>query len=185
RSFPGARVDLRITDSAAVCSKLMDGECELGFVGARIEISGLRFHHFAYDEMALVVPNDDEWRHVESISLDDLALKPFLARERGSGTRLAFERIIGRDLKGFNLTARLGSTGAVKEALKAGLGVSVLSLEAVRMELEAGLLKTVQVGPHQTFRREFFLLTNPGLTLSPLAESFLKHALAESATAHP
>ena len=77
----------------------------------------------------------------ESISLDRLALQPFLARESGSGTRMVFEQSVGRSLDQFNVVASLGSNNAIKEGLRSGLGLSVVSLLSVRRELDKGLLR--------------------------------------------
>ncbi len=60
-----------------------------------------------------------------SISLDLLAVQPFLAREPGSGTRMVSERSVGRSLDRFNVVASLGSNNAIKEGLKSGLGLRV------------------------------------------------------------
>ena len=67
----------------------------------------------------------------------------------------------------------LSSTNAVKEGVKAGLGVSVLSLLAVQTELAHGVLKTVNIENCETTRRDFFAVFNKRLTLSPIAKSFL------------
>src|SRR5262249_40904445 len=141
RKFPAVTVEIRISDSEAVWRDLHEGSCELGFVGARPDTDGLEVRPFASDRLALVVPNDGEWSQIRSIDLDSLAAEPYLAREPGSGTRSEFEKITGRPIEQFNVVAYFGSTTAVKEGIKAGLGVSVLSLLAVKVELESGILR--------------------------------------------
>ena len=83
----------------------------------------------------------------------------------------------------FNLAGVFGSTAAIKEALRAGLGVSVLSLLAVEPELAAGTLRIVEIEGLGRIKRDFFAVTNRALTLSPVAESFLDFALRHSARA--
>ena len=80
--------------------------------------------------------------------------------------------------------AVLSSTNAVKEGVKAGLGISVLSLLAVQTELANGVLKTVRIQNCQPLRRDFFAVVNKRLTLSPIAQSFLEflHSRAEELT---
>ena len=68
----------------------------------------------------------------------------------------------------------LGSTNAIKEGLKAGLGISVLSHLAVQTEFANGLLKTVHIEDGKSLRRDFFVVTHTSRTLSPIAESFLE-----------
>ncbi len=172
-SYPGVAVDLRISDSEFTCREVLSGKVELGVVGARLNGVGLHFSQFASDQLILVVPNNDDWSTVETISLEALTRKPFIAREEGSGSRSVFETSIGRSLKEFNIVACFGSTSAVKEAVKANLGVSVLSLQSVRSEIEAGMFKVVSIEEISSIKRDLYVVTNKNLALSPIAEIFL------------
>lgn len=175
--YPGVRVQLQILDSKGTCLEVLGGRAELGFVGGRFEAPGLAFRLLANDELVVVVPNDEQWQLRSSLTVSELSELPFLAREPGSGTRLGFERVIGRSLDDFNVVAHLGSTNAIKEALKSGLGVSVLSRLAVRAELASGALKTVELKGVQSLQREIFIVVNETLTMSALAERFVECAL--------
>jgi len=172
--YPGVNIELQISDSEDVCQRVLSGKAEIGFVGARFEVVGLGFRHFASDTLALIVPNNDEWSSIESLTLEELSLKPFLSRESGSGTRTTFEKVIGPALDNFNVVASFGSTNAIKEALKAGLGVSVLSLLAVSSEIARGEFKTVEIEGAGPLHREFFMVINTNLTASPIADAFVE-----------
>ncbi|MCI0661484.1 MAG: LysR substrate-binding domain-containing protein [Acidobacteria bacterium] len=172
--FPGIRVEMRISDSMDVCERILNGSAEIGFAGAKIDSVGLEYRLFASDELVLVAPNNAQWRGVESIDLAGLARLPFIAREAGSGTQLRFEKAIGCSVNELNVVGRLGSTNAVKEAVKAGAGVSVLSLLSVNSDIAGGALKTVRIDNLKTIRREFYTAVNRRLTLSPVAEAFLE-----------
>ncbi|MFH1092365.1 MAG: LysR substrate-binding domain-containing protein, partial [Pseudomonadota bacterium] len=77
-----------------------------------------------------------------------LAGVPFIIREEGSGTRsvmLAALESHGLKLQDLNLAAEMGSTEAVRQAVKAGLGVSIISRVAVEDALGAGQVKIVAV----------------------------------------
>jgi DNA-binding transcriptional LysR family regulator len=172
-NHPAVAVELRISDSEFTCHEVLSGKAELGVVGAKLNAVGLNFSHFASDQMVLVVPNTDEWRMVESITLEAVTKRPFLARENGSGSRHVFEAAIGSRLEEFNIVACLGSTNAIKEALRANLGVSVLSLLSVRTEIETGAFKIIDIEGIDPIKHELFTVTNKNLTLSPIAEAFL------------
>jgi DNA-binding transcriptional LysR family regulator len=172
--FPRVDVNLSISDSTKVSHQVACGEADLGFVGARLDMLGVEYRPFASDQLVLVVPNDAQWQDVEHISMENLLQEPFLARESGSGTRLSLERQMGFSLDRFNIRTVLGSTNAIKEGLKAGLGISVLSHLAVQTELVSGLLKTVEIENKKSLRRDFFVVTHTRRTLSPIAESFLE-----------
>ena len=180
--YPGVSFELQITDSDDVCQKVLSGKVEIGFVGARFEAVGLSFRPFASDMLALIVPNNKEWKRIRSITPDELVKKPLLSRESGSGTRAAFEKSIGRTLDEFNVVGSFGSTNSIKEAVKAGLGVSVLSLLAVKSEIARGELKTVQIKGAGPLRREFCIVLSTQLTTSPLADAFVGCVLEGAAT---
>ena len=62
---------------------------------------------------------------------------------------------------------------AVKEGIKAGLGVSIISSRAVQAEVESGLLKALKLGG-LSIRRRFYLVLNRQRALSPLAKAFAR-----------
>lgn len=177
--FPAIRIDLRVSDSQAVCAEALQGRTDVGFVGAKPDAIGLEYHRLASDELVLVVPNTGVWRRVESVTLDRLSQIPFLAREPGSGTRSVFEKRAGRSMNAFNVVGFFSSSNAIKEAVKAGLGVAVLSNMAVRAEVASGLLKTVQIEGVEDMRREFYTVVNRNLTRSPIAEAFVSFVQGE------
>lgn len=179
--FPAVRIELRISDSEKVCEEALLGKAEIGFAGARVDSIGLGYHLLASDELVLIVPNHKQWRDTESISLDRLSKTPFLAREDGSGTRSIFEKKVGSSMNAFNIVAYLSSSNAIKESVKAGLGVAVISNMAARAEIASGLLRTVRIEGVDSMRREFYVVVNRNLTRSPIAEEFLDFVLNDRA----
>lgn len=171
--YPQVPIEMRISDSKIACNEVLKGKAEIGIVGARVDSPELEFSHLASDQMVIVVPNNARWRNVQCIPLSTLAKTPFLAREVGSGSRSAFEREVGIDLNEFNIVGCLGSTNAIKEAIRANLGLSALSLLSVQEEIDNGIFKTVAIEGLKPIRRELFTVINKSLTLSPIAEAFL------------
>ncbi len=185
--FPHIKIEIRISDSKVACTDVIQGRAELGFVGAIFEAEQLKCLPFGSDELALVVPNTADWRGVRSIGLKELAAKPFLARESGSGTRKALEKMLGYSLENLNVVGCFGSTGAIKEAVKANIGVSVISVLAVATEVAGGLLKIVKIEGLESMKRDFYVVNSNKLHLSPAAEAFLNYALpkANAASGQP
>ena len=99
-----------------------------------------------------------------------------LLREPGSGTRLMLEQRLhacGHKFIDFYVVAELGSTAAIKEAIKANVGCSILSELAIQTEVAAGLLKIVQIRDLGEIERDFFWVIDPRRAVSPLCEIFL------------
>jgi LysR family transcriptional regulator, low CO2-responsive transcriptional regulator len=91
------------------------------------------------NEIVCITAPDDHATKRRSIDASDLVGRAWLLREQGSGTRALNDQFLAHhSVEGPTLT--LGSNGAIKQAARAGLGVSLLSRAAVAAELDAGLL---------------------------------------------
>jgi LysR family transcriptional regulator, low CO2-responsive transcriptional regulator len=110
----------------------------------------------------------------EAGMLEWLSRRPWLLREPGSGTRLSTEALLA-DLDITPSTLTVGSNGAIRESAAVGLGVTLVSRDAVAQELAAGRLAEIGV-PGTPLHRDWYLVANPGrLPLS--ATRLVAHAL--------
>jgi DNA-binding transcriptional LysR family regulator len=181
---PEIEVTLEIHDTRAVLDRIQDGRLELGVVGARMEDGNLEFLEVAEDSLTVVASPAFHREGLRDITADELRGIPFLLREPGSGTRHMFEaalRGLGLSLGDLRVVAELGSTTAVKEAVKAGMGVSVLSHLAVRADLAGGLLREVRIRGLHDMRRSLFAVVHRERALSPLGRVFLELLPGETA----
>jgi DNA-binding transcriptional LysR family regulator len=114
--------------------------------------------------------------------LEELIEEPFIMREPGSGTRKSIEQVLDRlgDWFGcLNVVAEMGSTEAIRQGIKAGVGVSILSECAVTSELSEKTLSKVAI-KGVSFQRAFFLIFHKHRTQSPLCRHFVKFLNRES-----
>lgn len=179
---PKIRVRVIIGDSEQIVEGVIDGSYELGFVGSRPRVGGLEAEPFASDRLVLAVPRQKIWDGVEQISLRQLAQRPLLIRESGSGTRVELEHWLhdhGAALADFNIVAELGSTAGIKEAIKAGVGASILSDLAVADDVAGGVMRIVRIREMGTLKRDFYRVLDPRRIASPVRDIFLD-AIAES-----
>ncbi len=89
-----------------------------------------------------------------------LARQAWLLREPGSGTRLSTEALLA-DLDITPPTLTVGSNGAIRESAAVGLGVTLVSRDAVAQELAAGRLAEIAV-PATPLHRDWYLIANAG-----------------------
>lgn len=184
---PAVAITLRIADTRAILGQLEEGAVEAGFVGARVPSPDLQFRKFACDELVLVAPNTAPWRARRRIDLERLREEPLVLREPGSGTRAVFEqhlRAAGCAFGDLRVIAEVGSTNAAKEAVKAGIGLTVLSSRAIELELRAGALVSVAVRGLPRLGRDFYAVTTRRSRVSFACEAFLGYVL-EHARAAP
>jgi DNA-binding transcriptional LysR family regulator len=174
--YPDISISLRVGSSQQVSEWVEEGRVEIGVVGARPSSRVLVARELMADQMVIVVPAEHPWTRRESVTLADIRAEPLVLRERGSGTREALELALaeaGTDLAAFRVAGEMGSTQAVKQAVRAGIGVTLVSRLAVEDECRARLLVCVRVQDLDV-RRSFHLVTHRDRSRSPLAQAFLE-----------
>jgi DNA-binding transcriptional LysR family regulator len=180
--YPDISVCLLIGSSRQVTEWIEDGRAEVGVVGARPSPKSLVARELQADELVLVVPPAHAWAGKTEVMLAELKAEPLLVRERGSGSREALERALAEvnaALSGFRIAGEIGSTQAIKQAVRAGVGLALVSKRAVEDECRANLLHCLQVKDLRV-SRAFYLVTHRDRSRSPLAQAFVE--LVESDT---
>lgn len=161
KTHPEILVNLSPGDSDNVIHMVLDGHAEIGFIGKPVNDRRLTSEQVWSDELVLIVPSGHPWESSAGVSVSELSQEPFVARGKGSGTMSEFDEFLRShhktNLSSFNIVCEMGSTEAVKEAVIAGLGVSVLSIQAVRRELLQGVLIQIPIsGPK--INRSFLMI---------------------------
>lgn len=169
-------VVLAVSDTAGVVESLLAGEIEVGVIGARSEDHHLECREFVSDRLGLVVYAD---HHLgAAVTISGLAKEPFIVREKGSGTRRFVENLLRKEgfpIEAMNIVAEMGSTSALKSAIKGKVGVSILSLRAVEDELRAGSLRMVEISGLENMERMFYVVTSRTRDISPIGRQFLEY----------
>lgn len=181
KKFPGVKPILRIRDSAGVIEDVLDGKVELGFIGFKAGDARLCYERLWADEMVLAVPKSHSWSGRKFIQIADLRGEKFISREHGSGTLDSLRQLLAKARRSpdevLNISMELGSTQAVKEALLAGFGISILSRISIRHQLANGSLVAVPIRG-LSMKRDFYQIFHRRRPLHPIAKSFrefLKH----------
>jgi DNA-binding transcriptional LysR family regulator len=169
---PGVDVRLDIADTQEIEEWLRARKVEVGVVGEYVRSADLVQAPLGPDFLAPICAA--KWGDTERPStLDEFLDKPFIARERGSSTREVVEgwlRERGRDLRP---SMEFSSTEAVKQAVGAGLGVSVVSAIAIELEVGWGLLTCPDL-PEFPIPRRFDVALLRRRRLSPAASAFVE-----------
>lgn len=181
KNHPAITIHLSIDDTAKITAAVLDGSLGMGVVGARLSDPRLEMHPFETDELVVAVPSHHRWSKKKSVSLDALCAEPFILREQGSGTRTVMEDKLAK--AGFSITdlkvaAVVGSSDAVRQAVKAGLGISILSNRALKDDVEAGKLSILRINGVK-MERHFQVILLKGRSHSPLSKAFLDFILPE------
>ena len=175
--YPFISVVLTVSGSSEIEDLVQNGDLELGVVGSKNFGNNMVSYNIWSDELVLVVNKKHMWASKKSITPEELFKEPFIIREQGSGTlKIMKDYLKSWDKKGvndLNVVARLGTSTAIKEGIKAGLGVSILSSRAIETEIKAGMLKTVKIKGMPQMTRAFYLIRDKRRTASPLCQAML------------
>jgi DNA-binding transcriptional LysR family regulator len=181
--FPLISVKLSIADTREIEGGVLGGDFEMGIIGFKTTHKKLIRHELWKDELVLAIPSNHRWAKKEKISIHEVSEEPFISRELGSGTLRKIEDSLQAaglgGLDAIHLVARLGTSTAVKEGIKAGLGVSILSARALDTELKTGVLKALKIEDLPLSRR-FYLIRDRRRVASPLCQAMVDFLLETS-----
>jgi DNA-binding transcriptional LysR family regulator len=179
KKYPSVSFKVLISDSRGIIEKVNQHELLIGIVGSEIRSPQIDSIPLMEDE--LIVVASPSLVQKATVSLQDLPRYPVILREEGSGTLRETERILekeGISLEAFKVAGVFGSTDAVKQGVKAGLGISILSRMSVIEDLKQGTLREIKIRSLQ-MKRRFFLVTHKKRALPPATHAFLEHVLAD------
>ncbi|MFE4141236.1 LysR family transcriptional regulator [Peribacillus sp. YIM B13472] len=144
---PEIKVTLTIKNTPRVLEDLSNDVIDLALVEGLVENADFIVEKFAEDELILVCPSDHPWKGRKEIQLEELGNERMIWRESISGTRLIVENMLRKHgvLEKIENYMEIGSTQAIKSAVEAGLGISILPRLTVARELEQGFLREVGI----------------------------------------
>lgn len=174
RLNPEVFFQVTIGDDREIAAKVAAGELPLGIVSDLKDDRDLVTIHTFRDEMVLVAaPGLVGKKEVSPLKLFTL---PFLMREEGSDSRSSMERahLLHRiSMKALNIRAILGSTDSLREAVKAGLGATILSRFVVRDDLKAGLMDEIRIKGVR-MKRSFSVVARKNRKPAPHEQAFIE-----------
>ncbi len=179
KGHPDIRVHISSGDSEDVLEMVLDSRVEIGFIGKLTQDTRLHCEPVWDDELILVVPKGHRLEGAGGIQMEEIVNEPFILREKGSGTRQILEDHLRSQgcppLSRFTIACELGSSEAVKEAVISGLGISILSIHAVKRELKQGLIVRVPIMGTSILRR-ISIIMRKQFTPPPQHLTFVQYA---------
>jgi len=155
RDVPGSVVHLDIANTQEIARRVANFEIDVGLIEGELSHPQLRVTPFRDDELVVFCAPTHPLARKRTLSDEDLQSASWIVRERGSGTRQAFDRAMRGILPELRITLELEHTEVIKRAVEAGLGLGCISRLALADEFGHGTLKPRSV-PHRDFRRRFY-----------------------------
>ena len=166
----GVTVRVKVAPSDGLETDLLENRLDLALLEGIPQIPTLCSQAYLEDRLVVVAPPDTLLP--PTLSREEFCRQPFLLRERGSGTREEFERVMAA--AGLSVTPlwEASSTTALVNAVIAGLGIAVLPYRMVVGPLERGLVTLRQV-EDLSFIRSFRIVHHKDKLITPLARDFM------------
>jgi DNA-binding transcriptional LysR family regulator len=177
--YTGVSIHLGVSNRESVLEQLAANRIDLAIMGQvpeRLELEAIRFMD---NPLVVIAPPDHPFAQKKKVALRDLSSEPFLVREAGSGTRAAMTRFF--EEKGLELhsSMEMNSNEAIKQAVQAGLGLGILSLQTLEMELTLKRLAVLQVEDFPIMRH-WYVVHRADKRLSPAALAFKEFVLKDA-----
>lgn len=171
---PDVRYRLFHYDSQQVIDGILDGGIDFGFVGAKDEIKQLDYIEIMDDKLVFIAPYLDQYIPLDKVSFEFIVNQNIILREKGSGSRRIFEQLLldhHISIDNIHVVACLENTEAIKQCVRNGLGITLISELAILDEVKYNLVKKIEL-EHFEIIRKFYFVCHRNRTLSPLTEAF-------------
>lgn len=178
--YPDVEIRLEIANREALVDRLrrnLDDLCIMMLPPEDVDVEQTPFRDNA---LVVVAHAGHAFAGRKAISLKRMREERFIMREKGSGTRIRTERFFAET--GFvpRVRMELGSNEAIKHAVAAGLGISVLSRHALDVDPQFDGLAILDVGGFP-LADDWFIVHPRGRRLSAVAQAFFDHVIAATA----
>ena len=148
--YPDVTVRLKVANTDGIVSQVENNAIDLGVVEAPVTNKNLVVEECSKDQLVVIVPPGHDLANEDMVPLKRLADFPFICREEGSGTRevmLESMHRAGMSDSELSVSMELGSLEAIKGAVEAGMGISVISSATIQKELKLGTLVAIKTDP--------------------------------------
>jgi DNA-binding transcriptional LysR family regulator len=175
QQYPQINIVMKVMNTTQIIDEICKHQLNFGLIEAPIQHPNMVIDVVMQDELKLIVPADHPLAEQDEVNLEDVLQYPFVLREQGSGTRQVMEDQFlnnGINLDQIQVVMELGSTGAVKSAVEAGLGITMLSPSSVKHEIALGLVKMMDIRDVE-FKRQFYAIHLKSTLLPISAVTFL------------
>ncbi len=149
--YPDINLRLKVSNSEGIVSMVEHNVIDLGVVESAVNNKNLIVEVCHEDQLVLVAAPDHELvKRGGKVNASDIVRYPFVSREEGSGTRdVVMQYLMEHKVSPGDMTfsLELGSPEAIKGAVEAGMGITILSRSIIGKELKLNMLAELPLDP--------------------------------------
>jgi len=150
KKYPDINVHLKVSNSDGIVHMVENNDIDLGVVEAPVMNKNLVVEECRKDRLVAIVSPQHNLAQQQKVRLPELLEAAYIDREEGSGTReviLEYLSKLGMNSTDVHVSMELGSPEAIKGAVEAGMGVSIVSEVTINKELQLGTLVALELDP--------------------------------------
>lgn len=172
-AHPGIELQIEVTNKSSVLHSLEKNEVDFALVSIIPENIQVQSIPLLSNKLYLIgnASHKNKLTKKKNNTIDDI---PMIYRETGSGTRLAMEQFIKQNKMPIQKKLELSTNEAVKQAVIAGLGISIMPIIGLRHEILSGELSIIPMSglPITT---TWNLTWTQSKQMSPVAKAYLNY----------
>ncbi|MGL6107659.1 selenium metabolism-associated LysR family transcriptional regulator [Romboutsia sp.] len=175
-NYPDVRFNISHYDSQYVISEILNERISFGLVGSKNNNPQVEYIDLIDDELILIAPKNLKLKNIDGyIDIEELYNLTFIMRKEGSGTRDLIFNTLNKnnfDTDKLNILAHVESNNAIKEMVKIGLGVSLISYISALDYINNDNLDFFRIKDIDFFRKFYFIYSKKKI-FNPLEDKFL------------
>jgi DNA-binding transcriptional LysR family regulator len=175
--YPNLNVSLQTNVTTQNVIGVMEHKLDIGFVEGELEkVQRKGLGHLGLRPVMLfvVVGNDHAWTERASVTMDMLNGQPFITRQPNSRTRVWTDGLLKDHDVEVRIVGEFDNQEAIKQAVMANMGLSILPDYAVERECKAKLLYAIPVEDAE-LRRELKIIWDANSPFTPITRALLSH----------
>jgi len=176
-SGPDMSTSIKLDRNPQLVEQLTDGQIDIALMEWWDDRPGFNATIWHREHLKVIVSPDHLWARNQTLSQDELFSTPMIGGEAGSGTATLLKKVFGADARRLKISMTLGSTEAVKHAVMANLGVSIVFEGSVHQEVKSGRLVALDVDDAELIK-DLYAVVPSSLHSDSHAHAFESHLRA-------
>lgn len=181
--YPKVDIQLKIKNREEIVKRLYDNQDDFVIMSQPPTDQAIDKLDFYEDRLVIVAPKTHPLHRKKGLQLKDLKDEPWLIREEGSGTRIAMTKLLKQHKTNVRSFIEIDNNESIKQAIIAGLGISMISNNSIELELATNLLQILHVEGFPVPYR-WYLVKQRKKELSLVAQKFHEFVATHPSLGH-
>lgn len=174
QDYPNVQIELHVVNRMTAIHRLHENIDDFVIMSQPPSKKDFYVSDFFEDSLVVVASAENKLSTCNKISLSDLANHEWIMREKGSGTKIAVDKIFKKHKLTPNVTMLISNNESIKQLVIANMGISIIPLQSIELELKTGKLVILDVRDFP-IKHEWYIVKSKAKNDTPVVSTFLKY----------